>query len=62
MDAASLSDEALLAEIESLSRFLNQCEEQIARGEEPMPHSEMRGKMTTLNQLKIEARRRGLAL
>ncbi|MDP8243901.1 MAG: hypothetical protein P9L94_07460 [Candidatus Hinthialibacter antarcticus] len=60
MNAQSLSDQELQAEITTLRQTLHTQEEKIERGEDSASRPELRTMMTRLNQLSIEARRRGL--
>jgi predicted DNA-binding ArsR family transcriptional regulator len=60
MDALTLSDQELKNEIDELRSLVHDQEKMIERGEESLNRSELRAKMTRLNRLSIEARRRGL--
>lgn len=60
MDALQLSDQELQQEIDELRKTLHEQEGKIERGEESMSRSDLRARMTRLNRLSIEARRRGL--
>lgn len=60
MDAQTLSDQELQTEINALRMTLHDQEGKIERGEDSASRPELRSMMTRLNQLSIEARRRGL--
>ncbi len=60
MNTQSLSDQQLTNEIDTLRQTLHEQEQKIEQGEESLSRSELRAKMTRMNLLSIEARRRGL--
>jgi len=62
MDLESLTDDALLEEIHRHRRQLDHLRQQLETGQGTVEAEDLRRRMSNLNHLKLEARRRGLSV